>query len=182
MPCSVRRQSRRSLVPCSKRNRRPFRSHGRWTRSLRKTSPPGAAPKSSAPSHRKMTGRAQRSPAEMTAIISMGEASQQDATGKVTEGQTFVTLAFDGKTVWQINPLISPRRARFPAAGGRTRQDAGDFDSRCSTTRRRAAPSSSSATEPYRASRCTGCVSPEKNGSDPGDLPQRRDDAGVEGW
>ena len=47
----------------------------------------------------------------------------------VSDGQTFI-LAFDGKTVWAVNPLMSsrPREITGPQAD-MTRQNAGDFDS-----------------------------------------------------
>jgi outer membrane lipoprotein-sorting protein len=47
----------------------------------------------------------------------------------VADGQTQV-IAFDGKTLWGINPLMSPKPQVITGPGAdRTRQDADDFDS-----------------------------------------------------
>jgi len=47
----------------------------------------------------------------------------------VADGQTQV-IAFDGKTLWGINPLVSPKPQVITGPGAdRTRQDADDFDS-----------------------------------------------------
>lgn len=47
----------------------------------------------------------------------------------VADGQTQV-VAFDGKTLWGINPLLSPTPREITGPGAdRTRQDADDFDS-----------------------------------------------------
>ncbi len=47
----------------------------------------------------------------------------------VADGQTQV-IAFDGKTLWGINPLVSPKPQEITGPGAdRTRQDADDFDS-----------------------------------------------------
>ncbi|HET7220984.1 MAG TPA: hypothetical protein VFJ02_23180 [Vicinamibacterales bacterium] len=47
----------------------------------------------------------------------------------VADGQTQV-IAFDGKTLWGINPLLSPKPQVITGPGAdRTRQDADDFDS-----------------------------------------------------
>ena len=71
----------------------------------------------------KMTGSL-KSPSGVTAITSWAKRPSFMRRENVRDGQTFVT-AFDGKTLWQINPLISSRPREVPAPPG----DAEDFDS-----------------------------------------------------
>jgi len=70
----------------------------------------------------KMTGSL-KSPSGVTAITTWAKRPTFMRRDNVNDGQTFVT-AFDGKTLWQINPLISPRPREIPAP-----PEAEDFDS-----------------------------------------------------
>ena len=70
----------------------------------------------------KMTGSL-KSPSGVTAITTWAKRPSFMRRDNVNDGQTFVT-AFDGKTLWQINPLISPRPRDIPAP-----PEAEDFDS-----------------------------------------------------
>ena len=70
----------------------------------------------------KMTGSL-KSPSGVTAITTWAKRPTFMRRDNVNDGQTFVT-AFDGKTLWQINPLISPRPRDIPAP-----PEAEDFDS-----------------------------------------------------
>ena len=70
----------------------------------------------------KMTGSL-KSPSGVTAITTWAKRPTFMRRDNVNDGQTFVT-AFDGKTLWQINPLISPRPRDMPAP-----PEAEDFDS-----------------------------------------------------
>jgi outer membrane lipoprotein-sorting protein len=76
----------------------------------------------------KMTGHI-KGPAAAEPVTTWAKRPNFRRRENVREGQTFV-LAFDGKTVWGINPLISsrPREITGPQAD-MTRQDADDFDS-----------------------------------------------------
>jgi len=71
----------------------------------------------------KMTGSL-KSPSGVTAITTWAKRPSFMRRENVNDGQTFV-MAFDGKSLWQINPLISPRPRDVPAPPG----DAEDFDS-----------------------------------------------------
>jgi outer membrane lipoprotein-sorting protein len=71
----------------------------------------------------KMTGSL-KSPSGVTPITTWAKRPNLMRRENVNDGQTFVT-AFDGKTPWQINPLISPRPRDLPAPSGNTE----DFDS-----------------------------------------------------
>jgi outer membrane lipoprotein-sorting protein len=75
----------------------------------------------------KMTGRV-KGPGGEYPIVTWAKRPNKMRRERVSDGQTFV-LGFDGMTVWQINPLVSPkpREIAGPQAD-RTRQDAGDFD------------------------------------------------------
>lgn len=75
----------------------------------------------------KMAGRV-KGPAGETATTSWAKRPNKMRRENITDGQIFV-LGFDGMTVWQINPLVSPkaREVTGPQAD-KTRQDAGDFD------------------------------------------------------
>lgn len=75
----------------------------------------------------KMTGR-MKGPAGAVPITSWAKRPNKMRRENINDGQRFV-LGFDGMTVWQINPLISPvpREITGPQAE-KTRQDAGDFD------------------------------------------------------
>jgi len=70
----------------------------------------------------KMTGSL-KSPSGVTAITTWAKRPSFMRRDNVNDGQTFV-MAFDGKTLWQINPLISPRPRDMPAP-----PEAEDFDS-----------------------------------------------------
>jgi len=70
----------------------------------------------------KMTGSL-KSPSGVTAITTWAKRPSFMRRDNVNDGQTFV-MAFDGKTLWQINPLISPRPREIPAP-----PEAEDFDS-----------------------------------------------------
>ena len=76
----------------------------------------------------KMTGRIKGPVGEMP-VVSYAKRPNMMRRENVSDGQTFI-LAFDGKTVWAVNPLMSsrPREITGPQAE-MTRQDAGDFDS-----------------------------------------------------
>ena len=102
----------------------------------------------------KMTGSI-KSPCGVTAITTWAKRPTFMRRENVNDGQTFVT-AFDGKTLWQINPLIGPRGPReIPAP-----PEAEDFDSLLLDYKRQG---------PHRRTRrdragsghrpCTGCVS-----------------------
>ena len=76
----------------------------------------------------KMTGRIKGPSGEMP-VVSYAKRPNMRRRENVNDGQTFI-LAFDGKTVWAVNPLMStrPREITGPQAD-MTRQDADDFDS-----------------------------------------------------
>ena len=75
----------------------------------------------------KMTGRVKGPTGDMP-FTSWAKRPNKMRRENITDGQTFV-LAFDGMTVWRINPLTStvPQEITGPQAE-KTRQDAGDFD------------------------------------------------------
>jgi outer membrane lipoprotein-sorting protein len=75
----------------------------------------------------KITGR-MKGPAGEVPTTSWAKRPNKMRRENISDGRTFV-LGFDGMTVWQINPLISPvpREITGPQAD-KTRQDAGDFD------------------------------------------------------
>jgi len=75
----------------------------------------------------KMTGR-MKGPAGSVPTTSWAKRPNKMRRENISDGQRFV-LGFDGMTVWQINPLISPvpREITGPQAE-KTRRDAGDFD------------------------------------------------------
>ena len=75
----------------------------------------------------KMTGRV-KGPGGENAVAIWAKRPNKMRRENISEGQSFV-LGFDGMTVWQINPLVSPkpREITGPQAD-KTRQDAGDFD------------------------------------------------------
>ena len=76
----------------------------------------------------KMTGRIKGPGGEMP-VVSYAKRPNMRRRENMNDGQTFI-LAFDGKTVWAVNPLMSsrPREITGPQAD-MTRQDADDFDS-----------------------------------------------------
>jgi outer membrane lipoprotein-sorting protein len=76
----------------------------------------------------KMSGRIKGPGGEMP-VVSYAKRPNMRRRENVNDGQTFI-LAFDGKTVWALNPLMSarPREITGPQAD-MTRQDADDFDS-----------------------------------------------------
>ena len=76
----------------------------------------------------KMTGRI-KGPAGEMPVVSYAKRPNMMRRENTNDGQTFI-LAFDGKTVWAVNPLMStrPREITGPPAD-KTRQDADDFDS-----------------------------------------------------
>ena len=76
----------------------------------------------------KMVGRIKMPAGEMP-VTSWAKRPNLRRRENVSDGQTFV-LAFDGKTVWGINPLMSPRPREITGPqADMTRQDADDFDS-----------------------------------------------------
>ena len=87
----------------------------------------GGAEKLRAVTSVKMRGRIKGPGGEMP-VTSWAKRPNKVRRENISDGQTFV-LGFDGMTVWQINPLLSPgpREITGPQAD-RTRQDAGDFD------------------------------------------------------
>jgi outer membrane lipoprotein-sorting protein len=87
----------------------------------------GGADKLRAVTSVKMTGRV-KGPGGEYPVVSWAKRPNKMRRERISEGQTFV-LGFDGMTVWQINPLVSPkpREIAGPQAD-RTRQDAGAFD------------------------------------------------------
>jgi outer membrane lipoprotein-sorting protein len=88
----------------------------------------GGADKLRALASVKMTGRI-KGPTGSEPVTTWAKRPNLRRRENVREGQTFV-LAFDGKTVWGVNPLVSarPREITGPQAD-MTRQDADDFDS-----------------------------------------------------
>ena len=76
----------------------------------------------------KMTGRIKQQAAEIP-VVTWAKRPNMMRRENTNEGQTFV-VGFDGKTVWAINPLMSPvaRQISGPAAA-MTVQDTDDFDS-----------------------------------------------------
>jgi outer membrane lipoprotein-sorting protein len=88
----------------------------------------GGADKLRAVNTVKMTGRIKQQAAEIP-IVTWAKRPNLMRRENTNDGQTFV-LAFDGKTVWAINPLMSPapRQITGPAAE-MTMQDTDDFDS-----------------------------------------------------
>lgn len=87
----------------------------------------GGAAKLRAITSVKMTGRV-RNPGGEYPIVTWARRPNKMRRESIHDGQRFV-VGFDGMTVWQINPLVSPkpREISGPQAD-RTRQDAGDFD------------------------------------------------------
>lgn len=88
----------------------------------------GGAEKLRAVTSVKLTGRIKGPGGEMP-VISWAKRPNMRRRENTSDGQIFV-LGFDGKTVWAINPLMSPkpREITGPQAD-MTRQDADDFDS-----------------------------------------------------
>jgi outer membrane lipoprotein-sorting protein len=87
----------------------------------------GGADKLRAVTSVKMTGRV-KGPGGDNPVISWAKRPNKMRRENVSDGQTFV-LGFDGITVWQINPLVSPRPREITGPqADKTRQDAGDFD------------------------------------------------------
>jgi outer membrane lipoprotein-sorting protein len=88
----------------------------------------GGADKLRAVQSVKTTGRI-KTPRGELAITNWTKRPNMMRRETVVDGQTQV-LGFDGKTLWGINPLISPKAQEITGPGAeRTRQDAGDFDS-----------------------------------------------------
>ena len=87
----------------------------------------GGAEKLRAVTSVKMTGRV-KGPGGEYSIVTWAKRPNKMRRESLNEGQTFV-VGFDGMTVWQINPLISPKAREITGPqADRTRQDAGDFD------------------------------------------------------
>ena len=75
----------------------------------------------------KMTGRV-KGPGGENAVVTWAKRPNKMRRENISEGQAFV-VGFDGMTVWQINPLVSPRPREITGPqADKTRQDAGDFD------------------------------------------------------
>jgi outer membrane lipoprotein-sorting protein len=75
----------------------------------------------------KMIGRF-KGPAGEVPITSWAKRPNLRRMERVSDGQIFV-VGFDGKTVWGINPLMSPRPREITGPqADMTRQDADDFD------------------------------------------------------
>ena len=75
----------------------------------------------------KMTGRF-KGPVGEVPITSWAKRPNMRRRERVNDGQIFV-VGFDGKTVWHINPLMSPRPREITGPqADMTRQDADDFD------------------------------------------------------
>ena len=75
----------------------------------------------------KMVGRF-KGPAGEVPITSWAKRPNLRRMERVSDGQIFV-VGFDGKTVWGINPLMSPRPREITGPqADMTRQDADDFD------------------------------------------------------
>ncbi len=75
----------------------------------------------------KMAGRV-KGPAGETPTTSWAKRPNKMRREQITDGQIYV-LGFDGMTVWQINPLVSPKAREITGPqADKTRQDAGDFD------------------------------------------------------
>ena len=76
----------------------------------------------------KMTGRIKGPGGEMP-VVSYAKRPNMRRRENTNDGQTFI-LAFDGKTVWAVNPLMSTRPTEITGPpADKTRQDADDFDS-----------------------------------------------------
>jgi outer membrane lipoprotein-sorting protein len=87
----------------------------------------GGVEKLRAVSSVKMTGRV-KGPGGENAVVTWAKRPNKMRRENVSEGQSFV-VGFDGMTVWQINPLVSPRPREITGPqADKTRQDAGDFD------------------------------------------------------
>jgi outer membrane lipoprotein-sorting protein len=88
----------------------------------------GGAEKLRAVESVKTTGRI-KTPRGMLALTNWIKRPNMLRREITADGQTQV-VAFDGKTLWGINPLISPKPQQITGpAADRTRQDADDFDS-----------------------------------------------------
>jgi outer membrane lipoprotein-sorting protein len=75
----------------------------------------------------KMTGRV-KGPGGENSVVTWAKRPNKMRRENISEGQAFV-VGFDGMTVWQINPLVSPRPREITGPqADKTRQDAGDFD------------------------------------------------------
>ncbi len=75
----------------------------------------------------KMTGRV-KNPGGEYPIVTWAMRPNKMRRESIHDGLRFV-LGFDGMTVWQINPLVSPKAREIAGPqADRTRQDAGDFD------------------------------------------------------
>ena len=109
----------------------------------------------------KMTGSL-KSPSGVTAITTWAKRPSFMRRDNVNDGQTFVT-AFDGKTLWQINPLISPRPRDIPAAS-ETRQTPTTSTACCSTTRQKGRTVELVGTEPVQGINMHRLRVTEKNG------------------
>lgn len=106
----------------------------------------------------KMTGSL-KSPSGVTAITTWAKRPSFMRRENVNDGQTFV-MAFDGKTLWQINPLISPRPRDVPAPPG----DAEDFDSLLLDYKEKGRTVELVATEPVQGINMHRLRVTEKNG------------------
>jgi outer membrane lipoprotein-sorting protein len=88
----------------------------------------GGAEKLRAVSTVKTTGRI-KGPSGEVPITSWARRPNMMRRESVNQGKTFV-VAFDGQTVWAINPMLGPQpRPITGAAAEMARQDASDFDS-----------------------------------------------------
>ncbi len=105
----------------------------------------------------KMTGSL-KSPSGVTAITTWAKRPSFMRRDNVNDGQTFVT-AFDGKTLWQINPLISPRPRDIPAP-----PEAEDFDSLLLDYKEKGRTVELVATEPVQGINMHRLRVTEKNG------------------
>jgi len=105
----------------------------------------------------KMTGSL-KSPSGVTAITTWAKRPTFMRRDNVNDGQTFVT-AFDGKTLWQINPLISPRPREIPAP-----PEAEDFDSLLLDYKEKGRTVELVATEPVQGINMHRLRVTEKNG------------------
>ena len=105
----------------------------------------------------KMTGSL-KSPSGVTAITTWAKRPSFMRRDNVNDGQTFVT-AFDGKTLWQINPLISPRPREIPAP-----PEAEDFDSLLLDYKEKGRTVELVATEPVQGINMHRLRVTEKNG------------------
>ena len=106
----------------------------------------------------KMSGSL-KSPSGVTAITTWAKRPSFMRRENVNDGQTFV-MAFDGKTLWQINPLISPRPRDVPAPPG----DAEDFDSLLLDYKEKGRTVELVATEPVQGINMHRLRVTEKNG------------------